>query len=446
MKKLLEEVRARDPDQAEFLQAVDEILSTMQPLFEKRPEYVHVARVMFEPERVVQFRVPWIDDEGVQRVNRGWRVQMNNAIGPYKGGLRFHPSMNLSIAKFLASEQVLKNALTGLSLGGGKGGSNFNPKGRSDREVLAFCTSFMTELYRHIGSDVDVPAGDIGVGAREIGYLHGAYKRTTSNSQGGVLTGKGPTWGGSLIRPEATGYGVVFITRALLRDSDETLEGKRVLVSGSGNVAQYTAEKLIELGAKVLTLSDSGGHVYEEAGFTREQLDQVMRLKNERRGRLSEYRSETGVFVKGERPWRAGYKADVAIPAATQNEVDEEDARALHAKSGITTLTEAANMPCTTPAIELLKSEGVRFVPAKAANAGGVAVSGLEMAQNGSRISWSREEVEGRLVTIMEDIYSKCKDAAATVGKEGDLQLGANVAGFIRVADAMIAQGQAFVQ
>ncbi|KAI9504523.1 hypothetical protein GGI25_005826 [Coemansia spiralis] len=432
-------IRRRDPDQKEFLQAVDEVFESLMPVFEKDPKYLEAFERLVEPERQIAFRVPWIDDKGVQQVNRGFRVQMSSALGPYKGGLRFHPTVNLSVIKFLAFEQTFKNSLTTLMMGAGKGGSDFNPRGRSDREVMAFCQSFMTELYRHIGSDTDVPAGDINVGGREIGYLFGQYKRIANNFTG-VLTGKDLSWGGSLIRPEATGYGCVYFAQNYLKHKGESLKGKRCLVSGSGNVAQYTAEKLLQLGAIPITFSDSNGYVLEPNGFTQEQIDHVMELKNVKRVRISEYCafSETAQYFPGKKPWEV--PADLAFPSATQNEVDEEDAKVL-VSNGVKGVFEGANMPSTNEAIEVYKSGSVMFGPAKAANAGGVAVSGLEMAQNSQRLQWSREEVDAQLEKIMKDIFNNSLAASQKYGLKDDIQAGANIAGFLKVADSMIQQG-----
>ncbi|KAJ2855995.1 hypothetical protein J3B02_001861 [Coemansia erecta] len=429
----------RDPDQKEFLQAVDEVFESLAPVFEKDPKYLEAFERLVEPERQIVFRVPWIDDKGVQQVNRGFRVQMSSALGPYKGGLRFHPTVNLSVIKFLAFEQTFKNSLTTLMMGAGKGGSDFDPRGRSDREVMAFCQSFMTELHRHIGADTDVPAGDINVGAREIGFLFGQYKRLANNFTG-VLTGKDLRWGGSLIRPEATGYGCVYFAQNYLAHKGETLEGKRCVVSGSGNVAQYTAEKLLQLGAVPITFSDSNGYVLEPNGFTQEQIDHVMELKNIKRVRISEYCafSETAQYFPGKKPWEVS--ADLAFPSATQNEIDEEDAKQLVA-NGVKGVFEGANMPSTNEAIEVYKSASVMFGPAKAANAGGVAVSGLEMAQNSQRLQWTREEVDAQLERIMKDIFDNSLAAAQKYGLKNDIQAGANIAGFLKVADAMLQQG-----
>ncbi|KAJ2472014.1 hypothetical protein GGI02_001879 [Coemansia sp. RSA 2322] len=420
-------IRRRDPDQKEFLQAVDEVFESLTPVFEKDPQYLEAFERLVEPERQLSFRVPWIDDSGKQQVNRGFRVQMSSALGPYKGGLRFHPTVNLS------------NSLTTLMMGAGKGGSDFDPRGRSDREVMAFCQSFMSELYRHIGADTDVPAGDINVGAREIGYLFGQYKRLANNFTG-VLTGKDLRWGGSLIRPEATGYGCVYFAQNYLTYKGDSLKGKRCVVSGSGNVAQYTAEKLLQLGAIPLTFSDSNGYVLEPNGFTQEQIDHVMELKNAKRVRISEYCafSETAQYFPGKKPWEVA--ADLAFPSATQNEIDEEDAKVLVA-NGVTGVFEGANMPSTNEAIEVYKASNVMFGPAKAANAGGVAVSGLEMAQNSQRMQWSREEVDAQLEKIMKDIFDNSLAAAQKYSLKDDIQAGANIAGFLKVAEAMIHQG-----
>ncbi|KAJ1747522.1 hypothetical protein LPJ79_005197 [Coemansia sp. RSA 1821] len=432
-------IRARDPEQKEFLQAVDEVFESLTPVFEKDPKYLEAFERLVEPERQIVFRVPWIDDNGVQQVNRGFRVQMSSALGPYKGGLRFHPTVNLSVIKFLAFEQTLKNSLTTLMMGAGKGGMDFNPRGRSDREVMAVCQSFMTELYRHIGADVDVPAGDINVGAREIGYLFGQYKRIANNFTG-VLTGKDLRWGGSLIRPEATGYGCVYFAQNYLKYKGESMKGKRCVISGSGNVAQYTAEKLLQLGAVPITFSDSNGYVLEPNGFTQEQINHVMELKNVKRVRISEYCafSQTAQYFPGKKPWEV--PADLAFPSATQNEIDQEDADTLVA-NGVKGVFEGANMPSTNEAIEVYKKANVMFGPAKAANAGGVAVSGLEMAQNSQRLQWTREEVDSHLERIMKDIFDNSLAAAQAYGLKDDIQAGANIAGFLKVADSMLHQG-----
>jgi len=438
---------ARNPSEPEFHQAVIEVLESLAPVFDRRPEY-RTARILerfVEPERVVMFRVPWQDDRGEIHINRGFRIQMNSALGPYKGGLRFHPSVNLGILKFLAFEQVLKNSLTTLMMGGGKGGSDFDPKGKSDNEVMRFCQSFMTELSRHVGSDTDVPAGDIGVGGREIGFLFGQYKRLR-NEFTGVLTGKGLNWGGSLIRPEATGYGAVYFAAEMLQTRGETLAGKTCLVSGSGNVAQYTVEKLIELGARPVTLSDSGGFIYDEAGITREKLQFVFELKNERRGRISEYaeRFKTAVYraedthAPGNALWQI--KAHCAFPSATQNEIDAADAQNL-LKSGVYVVSEGANMPTSLEGVRHFVDAGILYAPGKASNAGGVATSGIEMMQNSMRMSWTREEVDARLRRIMKDIHQACSETAAAYGTPGNYVNGANIAGFLKVADAMMDQG-----
>ncbi|GMH40470.1 hypothetical protein BSKO_08374 [Bryopsis sp. KO-2023] len=435
---LWERVKARDPDQPEFLQAVEEVLTTMKPVFEKRPEYIPVMERLCEPERQIMFRVPWVDDAGNIQVNRGYRVQFNSAIGPYKGGLRFHPTVTLSVVKFLGFEQIFKNSLTTLPMGGGKGGSDFDPKGKSDNEVMRFCQSFMTELSRHIGSNTDVPAGDIGVGGREIGYLFGQYKRL-QNEFSGILTGKGFNWGGSNIRPEATGYGVVYFAKNALDYAGDSFKGKRVAVSGSGNVAQFTVEKLLEFGAIPVSLSDSSGTIIEEDGFTIEKLAMIMDIKNKQRERISVYaeKSSSAKFLKGERPWKH-VSCDIAMPSATQNELDEEDAKALVA-GGCKMVVEGANMPSTPEAIKHLNDNGVEFGPAKAANAGGVATSGLEMSQNSLRLQWSREEVDTKLQKIMKDIFDASRAAADEYGT--NLQAGSNIAGFLKVADSMLSQG-----
>lgn len=441
-KQAYDGVAHRDPDQTEFLQAVDEVLESLEPLFEKYPHYLKVLPAICEPERVIQFRCPWQDDSGNMQVSRGFRVQFNQGIGPYKGGLRFHPSVNLSIIKFLGFEQIFKNALTTLPMGGGKGGSDFNPKGKSDGEVLRFCQSFMTELAKHIGPDCDVPAGDIGVGGREIGFLFGQYKRLTNCHQG-VLTGKGYGWGGSLIRPEATGYGCVYALNEFLIDNGKSMTGKNVLISGSGNVAQYAAEKVIELGGKVLSFSDSNGTITKSTGFTQAEVEQVMHLKNKKRGRCAELANSEITFHAGKRPWGLFKSVDFALPCATQNEIETGDAESLVA-AGCSAVFEGANMPSTPDAIRVYKEKSVSYFPAKAANAGGVAVSGLEMAQNSARLEWTREEVDNRLKGIMKSIYTTCRDTAADLGHPGDFQLGANAAGFKKVADSMIAQGMVF--
>ncbi|MCB9675131.1 MAG: NADP-specific glutamate dehydrogenase [Alphaproteobacteria bacterium] len=436
----MEALRARNPGEVEFHQAVEELVASTAGWLRDHPAAVkaRILERLTEPERTVVFRVVWEDDRGEVHVNRGYRVQFNSAIGPYKGGLRFHPSVNLSILKFLGFEQIFKNALTGLPMGGGKGGSDFDPKGRSDAEVMRFCQSFMTELSRHIGPDTDVPAGDIGVGAREIGFLFGQYKRL-ANAWTGTLTGKGFAYGGSRIRPEATGYGAVYFTREMLGRAGREIAGLTAAVSGAGNVAQYTVEKLLELGAKVVTLSDSGGFVHDPDGIDAAKLAWVMELKNVRRRRISEYVEAfpNATWHPGERPWRV--PVDLAFPCATQNEVDGDDARALVA-NGVLALTEGANMPCTLEAVGVLQAAGVLFAPAKAANAGGVAVSGLEMSQNSIRLRWTREEVDARLASIMHGIHAQCVEHGATADGV-DYVKGANTAGMARVVEAMLAYG-----
>jgi len=440
IQKFLQHVNQRNQNEPEFLQAVTEVAESVIPYIVEQDIYYgqNILMRMVEPERVVSFRVAWIDDKEEIQVNRGYRIEMNSAIGPYKGGLRFHPSVNLSILKFLAFEQIFKNSLTTLPMGGGKGGSDFNPKGRSDTEVMRFCQSFMTELFRHIGPNRDIPAGDIGVGSREIGYLFGQYKRL-KNEFTGVLTGKGVSWGGSLIRPEATGYGVVYFTQQMLINKGNSLEGKKVVLSGSGNVAQYAAEKAIQLGAKILTLSDSSGYIYDEAGIDEEKLAFIMDLKNNRRGRINEYVKAypKASFHANKRPWEV--PCDIALPCATQNELDKKDAETL-VKNGCFAVGEGANMPSTPEAVHTFIAHKVLFAPGKASNAGGVAVSGLEMAQNSLRYSWTREEVDDRLKNIMSDIHQSC----LRYGSEKDhinYVKGANIAGFVKVADAMLAQG-----
>ena len=447
MKDAYEKVAARDGNEKEFLQAVHEVFESVKVVIEQNPEYrkVKILERIAEPERVIMFRVPWEDDRGEVHVNRGFRIQMNSAIGPYKGGLRFHPSVTLSILKFLAFEQVFKNALTTLPMGGGKGGSDFDPKGKSDAEVMRFCQSFMTELSRHIGPNTDVPAGDIGVGGREIGYLFGTYKRIR-NEFTGVLTGKSLNWGGSLIRPEATGFGSVYFASEMLKTRNDTLEGKTCLISGSGNVAQFTAEKIIQLGGKVVTLSDSSGYIYDEAGIDQEKLDYVMRLKNVKRGRISEYAQKYSQAVFTPVDASLGYnplwnhKADCAFPSATQNEINGTDAQHL-LNNGAVVVCEGANMPTTPEGVELFLDHKILYGPSKAANAGGVAVSGLEMSQNSMRIKWGREEVDSRLKFIMKSIHTACVEAAREYGSPGNYVDGANIAGFVKVADAMIDQG-----
>mgnify|MGYP001302322966 FL=1 len=435
------QVAQSNANEPEFLQAVQEVAETVIPFIEKNPKYsdAKVLERMVEPERTIMFRVAWTDDNGDVQVNRGYRVEFNSAIGPYKGGLRFHPSVNLSILKFLGFEQVFKNSLTTLPLGGGKGGADFNPKGKSDNEVMRFCQSFMTELSRHIGANTDVPAGDIGVGGREIGYMFGQYKRIR-NEFVGVLTGKGITYGGSLIRPEATGYGTVYFAQEMMATRGEKLSNKTVVVSGSGNVAQFAAQKCIELGAKVVTLSDSKGFIHDPAGITQDKLEWVMDLKNIRRGRISEYESHFpgSTFFEGARPW--GIACDIALPCATQNEVNEEEAKTL-IKNNCVCVAEGANMPCDPEAVETLQSGGVLFAPGKASNAGGVATSGLEMSQNNMRLSWTAEEVDGKLHSIMKEIHSQCVEYGTNENGTVDYVRGANIAGFVKVANAMIDQG-----
>ena len=437
--RYMEGVEKRNPGEPEFVQAVYEVASTIFPYIADKPIYheMQILERMAEPERVVSFRVPWTDDEGNIRTNRGWRVQFNSAIGPYKGGLRFHPSVNQSILKFLGFEQTFKNSLTGLPMGGGKGGANFNPKGKSELEVMRFCQSFVTELYRHIGENTDVPAGDIGVGGREIGFMFGQYKRLR-NEFTGVLTGKGVNWGGSLIRPEATGYGAVYFAQEMLKVKNDSMKDKIVSISGSGNVAQYALEKVNQLGGKVVTLSDSSGTIYDLNGIDNEKLKFVMDLKNNKRGRIKEYADHYNVdYFEGKRPWHI--KCDVAIPSATQNEISKDDANNL-IKNGCQCIVEGANMPTTPEAVESLLENKVLFAPGKAANAGGVAVSGLEMSQNSMFASWTREEVDNKLKKIMESIHQQC----INYGKEEDYInyiKGANIAGFIKVADSMLDQG-----
>ncbi len=436
----MSQVIAKNPHEREFHQAVREVVESVAPLVEANPAYrrAKLLERMVEPERALIFRVPWVDDQGEVHVNRGFRVQMNGAIGPYKGGLRFHPSVNLSILKFLAFEQVFKNSLTTLPMGGGKGGSDFDPKGKSDYEVMRFCQSFMTELWQHIGADTDVPAGDIGVGSREIGFLFGQYRRL-ANEFTGVFTGKKSGWGGSLIRPEATGYGATFFAEEMLTRKGEGLQGKTVAVSGSGNVAQYTVEKVTALGGKVITMSDSNGTLVDEQGIDAQKLAHVMDLKNHKRARIAEYLHQypSAKYLEGKRPW--GVPCQIAFPSATQNEISAEDAKVL-VKNGCKLVAEGANMPCTTEAVEVFHQAKILFAPGKAANAGGVATSGLEMSQNSLRLSWTREEVEARLHAIMKAIHNACVEH----GREGDYVnyvKGANIAGFIKVADAMLDHG-----
>jgi glutamate dehydrogenase (NADP+) len=444
---LMAEVKAKNPSEPEFHQAVQEVIESLSIVLDQHPEYRHakILERIIEPERVIMFRVPWQDDQGELHVDRGFRIQMNSAIGPYKGGLRFHPSVNLGILKFLAFEQVFKNALTTLPMGGAKGGADFDPKGKSDSEVMRFCQAFMCELFRHIGPDTDVPAGDIGVGAREIGFLFGMYKRL-KNEFTGVMTGKGLTWGGSVIRPEATGYGAVYFAAEMLKTRKEELTGKTCLVSGSGNVAQYTVDKLISMGARAVTLSDSGGYIYDGAGINREKLAFVMDLKNNRRGRIAEYAEKfIGATYKPTNPaldhnplW--DHKAECAFPSATQNEINAKDAANL-LKNGVYVVSEGANMPTTIDGVNQFLEAKILFGPGKAANAGGVATSGLEMAQNSMRISWTREEVDTRLYNIMKTIHEVCHRTAEKYGTPGNYVNGANIAGFLKVANAMMDQG-----
>lgn len=439
LNELYQQIKKKDPEQAIFHQSVEEVLLSLTDFLRDNPKYINngVLERLVEPERVIMFRVPWVDDAGKVQVNRGYRVQMSSVIGPYKGGLRFHPSVNLGVLKFLAFEQVFKNALTTLPMGGGKGGSDFNPRGRSNQEVMRFCQSFMTELYRHVGASLDVPAGDIGVGGREIGYLFGQYKRIT-NEFSSVLTGKGLNYGGSLIRPEATGYGLVYFVKHMLATRNLELEGKKVLISGSGNVAQYTAELLLNNGAKVLTVSDSDGFVHFPDGMNQAQLEALMELKNERRERIAVYAQEQGLdYHAGQRPW--ALPCDIALPCATQNELDEHEATVL-LKNGCLCVAEGANMPCTNEAVEVFIQAGALYAPGKASNAGGVATSGLEMSQNAQRLSWSREEVDEYLQRIMSDIHEICVAYGQEAGFVNYVE-GANIAGFKKVADAMIAQG-----
>ena len=440
IKQFLSEVNQKNQNEPEFIQAVTEVAETVIPYIVSKDIYYgqNILLRMVEPERVISFRVAWIDDNEEIQVNRGYRIEMNSAIGPYKGGLRFHPSVNLSILKFLAFEQVFKNALTTLPMGGGKGGSDFDPKGKSDTEVMRFCQSFMTELFRHIGPNKDIPAGDIGVGGREIGYMFGQYKRL-KNEFSGVLTGKGVSWGGSLIRPEATGYGVVYFIDEMLKHQSQGLKGKSVVISGSGNVAQYATEKCINMGAKVLTLSDSSGFIYDKDGIDKEKLQYIMELKNIKRDRISAYidKYSKAEFHANNNPWAV--KCDIAIPCATQNELDISDAKTL-IKNGCKTIGEGANMPCTTDAVNLFTENKILYAPGKASNAGGVAVSGLEMAQNSLKYNWSREVVDGKLKEIMSDIHTSCIKYGSSKDEVNYVK-GANIAGFVKVADAMLAQG-----
>lgn len=441
LNSLFQKIKQRDPNQAPFHQAVEEVFGSLAPFLEKNPQYTKYGLLerIVEPERVITFRVTWVDDQGQVQVNRGYRVQMNSAIGPYKGGLRFHPTVDLGVLKFLAFEQVFKNALTTLPMGGGKGGSDFDPKGKSDAEVMRFCQAFMSELYRHIGADTDVPAGDIGVGGREIGYLYGQYKKLR-NEFTSVLTGKSLTWGGSLIRPEATGYGTVYFAESMLNTKGQSIEGKGVVISGSGNVAQYAAEKVIQKGGRVLTVSDSNGFVkFPESGMTEAQLQALFELKNERRERLSVYAKEQGLaYFDGQKPW--GVACEVALPCATQNELDGEDAKTL-LKNGCICVAEGANMPSTLAAVEVFTDAKILYAPGKASNAGGVATSGLEMSQNAIRLSWTREEVDQRLFDIMANIHQNCVENGSEAGGYVNYVNGANIAGFKKVATAMLEQG-----
>jgi glutamate dehydrogenase (NADP+) len=443
----MSEVKAKNPSEPEFHQAVQEVIESLSVVLDKHPEYrnAKILERIIEPERVIMFRVPWMDDQGIIRVNRGYRIEMNSAIGPYKGGLRFHPSVTLGILKFLAFEQVFKNSLTTLPMGGGKGGSDFDPKGKSDNEVMRFCQSFMSELFRHIGPDTDVPAGDIGVGGREIGFLFGQYKKLR-NEFSGVLTGKGLNWGGSLIRPEATGYGAVYFAAEMLSTKGQTLEGKKCLVSGSGNVAQYTIEKINQLGGKAMTVSDSNGYIYDEEGISKEKLAFVMDLKNIRRGRIKEYADKfksavyTPIDPKMDSNSLWNHKADCAFPSATQNEINGKDAQNL-LKNKVYVVAEGANMPTTLDGVKVFLDAGILYGPGKAANAGGVATSGLEMSQNSMRLPWTRQEVDDRLRIIMKSIHKTCVEMANRFGTPGNYVNGANIGGFLKVADSMMDQG-----
>jgi glutamate dehydrogenase (NADP+) len=445
-KDIYEAVVARDPNQPEFHQAVWEVLESLEPVIEQHPEYRSIVERIVEPERLIHFRVPWVDDAGNIQVNRGFRIQFNGAIGPYKGGLRFHPSVNASILKFLAFEQIFKNSLTGLPMGGGKGGSDFNPKGKSDEEVMRFCQSFMMELWRHIGHNCDVPAGDIGVGGREIGYMFGMYKKLRNEFQAGVLTGKGLSYGGSLIRPEATGYGLVYFAREMLAAQGKSFEGATVSISGSGNVAQFACEKVLDLGGKPVTMSDSSGFIHDSEGIDRAKLAWIMDLKNNRRGRISEYAAEfSSATFTASAPepssnglW--GVNVDVALPCATQNEINGTEAQML-VDNKVMAVAEGANMPCTPEAVEVFQKNGIMFAPGKASNAGGVATSGLEMSQNSLRYGWTREEVDAKLDNIMVNIHKNAAETAEKYGRPGDYVFGANVAGFLKIAEAMAAQG-----
>ena len=439
VEQVIKDVEVKNPGQSEFHQTIEEVLTSLIPVLEKNPAYVDAKILdrLVEPERQIMFRVPWIDDKGEIQINRGFRVQFNSAIGPYKGGLRFHPSVNLSIIKFLGFEQIFKNSLTGLPIGGGKGGSDFDPKGKSDREIMRFCQSFMTELYRHIGPDTDVPAGDIGVGGREIGYLYGQYKRIRNANNQGVLTGKGLTFGGSLARTEATGYGLVYFVEEMLKEAGKTIEGKRVVVSGSGNVAIYAVQKAQSLGAKVVAMSDSNGYIVDEEGIDVELIQQIKEVE---RKRIKEYvdRRPCAKYFEGKGIWNI--KADVVLPCATQNDINLDDAKKI-VENGTFAVGEGANMPCTNEAVEYFLEKGVLLAPAKAANAGGVATSALEMSQNSMRLAWTFEEVDKKLHDIMVNIFKDSRDAAKQYGFEGNYVVGANIAGFLKVADAMMAQG-----
>ncbi len=444
--EIIEKVKKQDPDQKEFHQAVQEVMETLEPTIKKHPEFVkaNIYERIVEPDRTLMFRVPWVDDKGNVQVNRGFRVQFNNAIGPYKGGLRFHPSVNLGIIKFLGFEQIFKNSLTTLPMGGAKGGSDFDPKGKSDMEVMRFTQAFMRELYRHVGADCDVPAGDIGVGGREIGYMYGYYKKIV-NQHTGVLTGKGLEYGGSLIRPEATGYGATYFAAEMMATQNKSFSGKVCAVSGSGNVAQYTVEKVNQLGGKVISLSDSNGTIIDESGIDSGKLDFIMELKNVKRGRIKEYADKYNVkFFENQAVWdvirEQNLKIDVAFPSATQNEIDGRNAEAL-VKNGCFCVSEGANMPSTPDAVRIYQEYNILYGPGKAANAGGVATSGLEMSQNSLRLSWSREEVDQRLQGIMKSIHKAALEASITYGKKGDYVMGANIAGFVKVAKAMLAYG-----
>jgi len=447
-KDIYEAVVARDPNQPEFHQAVWEVLESLEPVIEQHPEYRSIVERIVEPERLIHFRVPWVDDAGAIQVNRGFRIQFNGAIGPYKGGLRFHPSVNASILKFLAFEQIFKNSLTGLPMGGGKGGADFNPKGKSDGEVMRFCQSFMMELWRHIGHNCDVPAGDIGVGGREIGYMFGMYKKLQNEFQAGVLTGKGISYGGSLIRPEATGYGLVYFAREMLGAQGKSFEGATVSISGSGNVAQFACEKVLDLGGKPVTMSDSSGFIHDSEGIDRAKLAWIMDLKNNRRGRISEYAAEfSSATFTASAPepssnglW--GVNVDVALPCATQNEINGAEAQML-VDNKVMAVAEGANMPCTPEAVEVFQKNGIMFAPGKASNAGGVATSGLEMSQNSLRYGWTREEVDAKLDNIMVNIHKNAAETAEKYGRPGDYVFGANVAGFLKIAEAMAAHGVA---